>query len=140
MSAPTLPSLLPCPFCGSDPQEVIVPLDKRHGDWEVICNGNWCDARVTGNSEADAIKCWNKRSDAALQRERDDAKETADYADKLLDVQLQNREQLDAEITSLTAKLAASERTCAELQSAGETLMKYCITLKDRAKAVERTI
>jgi len=55
--------LLNCPFCGSE-AKLLPPEDGDLAwpDFEVICMGQYCDARLTGNSEKDVADCWNRRA------------------------------------------------------------------------------
>lgn len=64
--------LLPCPFCGGEPddcpQNSERPHPKRKGEWCVYIWCDHCDARGSEKREpAEAIAAWNAR--AAPQRE-----------------------------------------------------------------------
>lgn len=57
-----LSELLPCPFCGSKP---VMGYSKRDEAWEIYCDGEWCDARITGWTDGEresAIRAWNTRA------------------------------------------------------------------------------
>ena len=62
--------LLPCPFCGNT--NPFVAWDKAFGTRlaEIRCGLNGCEARGSyENTEAEAIKRWNTRSDSDAVRE-----------------------------------------------------------------------
>jgi hypothetical protein len=118
MTAPTVPTA-PLP---SEWQEAIERTDDMapHNGYDPDEQGHIALFRNLYESDWQLIR----KALLTMQRERDEANQTADYAGKLLDVQLQNREQLDAEIASLTEQLAASERTCAELRESLESYVR----------------
>jgi hypothetical protein len=58
---PSAGELLPCPFCGSEPETVGSGEDQRGLMIQCIAAG-WVNPHVSYYGHADAIKAWNSRS------------------------------------------------------------------------------
>ena len=54
--------LKPCPFCGSDD----VGIFFSYGDDKAIVFCNVCDEQVGGQSKAEAIAKWNRRTEQSI--------------------------------------------------------------------------
>ncbi|MEG0280609.1 MAG: Lar family restriction alleviation protein [Morganella sp. (in: enterobacteria)] len=52
--------LKPCPFCGSDDVEILIPYQKKDDSVLIYCFG--CDLRIKKSSTPEAITAWNRRS------------------------------------------------------------------------------
>lgn len=59
--------LLPCPFCGFQPQidddDCIYPATRDRKVWQIVCyeTGGGCSAHILGSSPEDCIAKWNRR-------------------------------------------------------------------------------
>jgi hypothetical protein len=60
----TTPKLLPCPWCGYEPEVLKTPNESSGPPWIVVCPQVDCGIiEFNGASKADAIRRWNTRKE-----------------------------------------------------------------------------
>lgn len=124
--------LKPCPFCGGKAHLVI-------GDEFCHIRCHQCGATgalADAIRESDAIAAWNRRARAEqAERERDEAREAAHYANGTAELAMKHRDTAEARVKELEDRLRCGEGSDRERQ-----LLRKLEKLVTRVRALEAAL